>query len=67
MKEQKEKINIFEYVSAFSKLLVAFFIIVTGVTIIPLIVEVSSEGSLMPLAYSISVLISAIWIIIYNL
>lgn len=67
MKEQKEKTHLFEYVSIFSKLFFAFFIIATGVAVLPLIVEVVGKESLMPLFYSISILISAIWMIIYNL
>ena len=63
MNEKKEKTHVWKYVSIISKLFFAFFIVATGVAVIPLIVDISREGSLMPLFYSISILISAIWIV----
>lgn len=58
--------NIFELFEVICNLFIGFFIVITGVTILPRIVEVSGEGSLTPLFYSLSICFCLFYFFLYK-
>jgi apolipoprotein N-acyltransferase len=62
----KTKSKLFEILDMFGRLFLSFFIIVTGTTIAPLIVKAVGGNNWFTLLYLISVIISAIWLVVIN-
>ena len=54
------------YYVAVSWMFIGFFIMMTGVTILPMIVEISGEGSYSPLFYSLSIVFGMIYFLYYK-
>ncbi len=55
-----------QYYVVLSYMFIGFFIAITGVTIIPLIAESASEGSLTPLFYAISIMFGCTYFAYYK-
>ncbi len=65
IKEILKEIELYLLVLAYA--FIGFFIVMTGVSILPKIVEASREGSYAPLVYSISIAIGFVYFAYYKI